>query len=137
MEYLEPKQLQEAPDFYRNPTGVGSYKNMQNAVRSKNSQLILTTEYVDHESIASDSLTYTVVFKKLRHDYTIETVQYGQSGFGIAGVYIKGVVNWSNGTQSAFSTINNIFYNGRTITLIISAEGRTPVSARLRISELS
>jgi len=138
MDSIEPRELGSAPKYYRNPVGVGSYTNLQNSVKGRSDQLILTTEYVDSERVVTYWYGSEIVFKKLKNNYNTTLIQFGGfGGFGIAGIYIKGVITWTNGSQSAFSTINNIRLNNGVIILSVSAEGRTPQFAKLRISQLS
>lgn len=133
MQYLEEKPLFEAPKYYRNPTGIGAFSNLSNAVRKGRSELILTTEYTESERISSN----TIYFRKLKNKYTYETINYGLFGdTGISGVYIKGVITWSDNTQSSFSTINNISIDNGVISLEVNVYDRTPVKATLRISQL-
>lgn len=133
--YLEVKPLFEPPGYYKDPTGINTFGNLANDVKKNKSDIILTTEYVDSESINTG--TGTITFQKLQNNYDFTIISYGGSNTGVSGLYIKGVIDWSDGLQSSFSTINNITIVNRVITLTVNIyTDRTPKKARLRISQL-
>jgi len=131
-EDLESKPLFEKPEFYRDPTGISTFGNLANDIRKKKSDLILTTEYVESELINSGTIT----FQKLKNNYDFKIVDFAFGNTGVSGVYIKGIIDWSDGKQSSFSTINNITIIARIITITVNVFNRTPKSATLRISQL-
>jgi len=158
MEYLEPKPLYESPDFYKNPTGVGSFSNMGNAVRKGRSELILTEEYADLDSISmvttlSGYITYLLVFKKLRYEYSGNILGTNPQGlpYGLTGVLIKGYITFTDNTQACFNSsigitldspsfdnlgVANTLVKGRTISMELTIKTSLTVSdARIRISQ--
>lgn len=136
MEYLQPKDLNEAPKYYKNPAGVGAFSNLRNTVRHRRQDLILTTEYVENNNPAVGQFFGTTFTFKLQYKYTYETIQTLISYF-IRGIYIKGLVDFEDNTQIGFNTTASVSIDGQELSITVQTPyGKRAKRARLRISQI-
>lgn len=131
---LKVGEFNAAPEFLRSPSNFSQATRLQNFVRKGREDLILTTEYVDSASIGSFG---QIIFKKFKNKFRYTTFTIFPSGTGIRGLYIKGIINWSDNTQSSFTISNDISISNDVLTLTVDTFDRTPLSARVRVSQLA